>query len=305
MKRLPIHPQPLPHEALTSWIRRMAELYDLDAMTFMERAFNCKYTYASEMDFDICAPQELIMALSKRTTVPVGKIRAMTIEGYAPLLIDTTLPAEGLFKAYISQFPTLAPIRNKFPKLLFSLDEMSWLPWVSPYFKDQSCTECIDLDPVPYRRIYWRLSWMVCCPLHGQMLEDSSPPRQASEAIIALDHLTLKAVSSGKVILHDGRTIHAAVWLRSLRTLIDELTRPISTLGQARLTIEKIWQSADRSRYMGSRKFLVFEYMGSKEREHIMQVVAETVEKLLEGAISPSFKIALKKGEQQFFLPYR
>jgi len=60
MKRLPIRPQPLPHEALSSWIRRMAEGYGLDVTTFLDGAFNySEYNYVSALNFDIRTPKEL------------------------------------------------------------------------------------------------------------------------------------------------------------------------------------------------------------------------------------------------------
>ena len=48
-------------------------------------------------------------------------------------------------------------------------------------------------------------------------------PRRASPPVLSMDRRTEQALSAGSVDL-PGRAVHAGVWLRVLRTLIDEVT---------------------------------------------------------------------------------
>ncbi|ASY73850.1 DNA-invertase (plasmid) [Sinorhizobium fredii CCBAU 83666] len=72
--------------------------------------------------------------------------------------------------------------------------------------------------------------------------------RAGPESLIALDRLTLQAVTEGKISLEDGREIHAAIWIRALRCLIDELIRPRYALDgrSAKEVIAKAWRLAMR-----------------------------------------------------------
>ncbi|MCY1740840.1 hypothetical protein [Ensifer sp. SL37] len=64
-----------------------------------------------------------------------------------------------------------------------------------------------------------------------------TPPRAASREVVALDRLTLQAVTGGSVLLPHGRVISAVVWMRALRSLIDELIRPVYTLARSKQII--------------------------------------------------------------------
>jgi hypothetical protein len=316
MKRLPIHPQPLPHEALSSWIERLADAYRLPAETLMEQTFG--YSHLFDRDLDLAPPAELLMTIAGRTGVSTWKLRAMTLEGYAPLLLDTTMPGEGVFKTYISQFPTLAPVRNRFLRPIFRLDETSWLPWIPGDVRERArfCRQCVAHDPTPYRRIYWRAAWMACCPDHGEMLETGfflrsrredpyafTPRCSAPETVIALDRLTLQAVTVGAAHLEDGRTITAAVWVRALRALVDELIRPAYTLGSARHTVAKAWQGAGLPLHTGLRPGRVFEDMPPELKEQVISVAATTVENLLNGTLTTSARSVRHNPEKTIFKP--
>lgn len=298
MKRLPIHPRPLPHESLSSWVERLATPYDLPAWTFMERAFGYSL---SGRELDTAPPAGLLLTISERTGVPVGKLHGMTLAGYVPLLLDTVTPAKGLFETYISQYPVLAPIRERFRRPIFRLDEATWLPWVLPDSREHPpfCRQCVMQDTIPYRRIYWRVAWMTCCPVHQEMLEVGflsryhrkddlyafTPRRTASEELVVLDELTLQAVTEGSVMLPNNRRINAAVWVRALRTLLDELIRPQYTLADARAIITTAWEVTGRSLHQGLGMGRVLEDMTASRREEVFAVAAATVVRLLNGSL--------------------
>lgn len=297
MKRLPIHPRPLPHEALSSWIDRLADAYGLPSSTFMERAFG--YGSLSDREIDLSPPADLLMTITERTGMAASKVRSMTLAGYVPLLLDTLTPAEGLFETYVSQFPAFARVQDRFRRPVFRLDESRWSPWISRETREQApiCRQCIAQDAVPYRRIYWHAAWMTCCPTHHEMLETGFflpsirrddlyafiPHRTASKDIVALDRLTLQAVTEGNVLPPHGRKISAAVWVRALRSLIDDLIRPQYTLVGVKHIIVAAWQHTGMSLHEGIGIGRVFEDMSVQQRETVFAVAATTIDRLLTG----------------------
>ncbi|TMR31737.1 hypothetical protein [Nonomuraea zeae] len=74
---------------------------------------------------------------------------------------------------------------------------------------------------------------MLSCPTHGRRLETEqafwraealrqpAPDRAAPEHILVMDRLTFQGLTSGTVSL-PCRPVHVGVWLRLLRTLLDE-----------------------------------------------------------------------------------
>ncbi|MGV1861856.1 TniQ family protein [Rhizobium rhizogenes] len=295
MKRLPIHPRPLPHEALSSWIDRLAGAYGLAPWTFMERSFGFSLP---DDELNLAPPAGLLLTISERTGVSTEKLHAMTLAGYAPLLIDSVTPTEGLFETYVTQFPSLAPAEKRFSRPIFRLDQQRWLPWIAENKREQLplCRQCVADDPVPYRRIYWCAAWMTCCPDHQEMLEPGflprprredlyafTPRRGASQKVAALDRLTLQALTEGHTLLPHGGSIHAAVWVRALRSLIDELVRPQYTLAGFRQVIASAWQLVGLPMHDGLGMGRVFEDLPRELRERIFTVAAETMDRLLKG----------------------
>ena len=103
-ERLPLHSRPLPHEALSSWVDRLAACYRLKRREFLRLAFDADPASSdSELDTAAGSPG-LADALAERTGVPPGRIRAMTLAGYVPDLIAASEPQPGLFDAYAREF---------------------------------------------------------------------------------------------------------------------------------------------------------------------------------------------------------
>ncbi len=97
--RLPLHPPPLPHEALSSWVDRLAAAYDLDRHEFL-RAVSGADPPPDTAELDGGRRPDLVAVFADRTGLPPGRVRAMTLAGYTPALIDTAAPSAGLFEAY-------------------------------------------------------------------------------------------------------------------------------------------------------------------------------------------------------------
>ncbi|MBP2233295.1 hypothetical protein J2847_006632 [Azospirillum agricola] len=84
--RWPVHPVPLPGEALSSWLDRLALSYGYQAKDILR--FDLGVTAVADDELDLDPPAAVLVRLSERTGVSVDRIRAMTIQGWSPLLID-------------------------------------------------------------------------------------------------------------------------------------------------------------------------------------------------------------------------
>jgi hypothetical protein len=69
----------------------------------------------------------------------------------------------------------------------------------------------------------------------------SCEQRQASAPISAMDRRTWQALTTGYVEL-PRRRVHAGLWFRLLRTLLDELNTPISLCGSYGEAIRYVWE---------------------------------------------------------------
>ena len=150
-------------------------------------------------------------------------------------------------------------------------------------------------DAIPYVRLHWRLAWMASCPRHGEMLVpvvltlthpllahflgDYEPERAAPD-LLALNRITLGAATTGTALLpgHDN-PVTGSAWLRALRTLIDELVRPMGWFGnEGRGELARAWLRAGRMlnarhRFQGD----TFEHLPAEQRGVLLQVAGAVV----------------------------
>jgi len=230
--RLPLHPRPFPHEALSSWVGRLATAYDMEADAVLREAFGTDPAPDSRA-LDTCAgPPGLVAALTERTGVSRRRIRAMTLAAVTPGLTEVPAPAGRL-----SWFTARADDDAGRPE-----PAGSWVPWQAEDLlvgMPRGCPGCLVLDPVPYVRLHWRGAWMASCPQHREALVPviTDPwrsrrliPRAQQHAapnIVDLDRVTLGAVTGGTARLPGrGGSVLGAAWLRALRALLRELTCP-------------------------------------------------------------------------------
>ncbi|MEU7835693.1 MULTISPECIES: TniQ family protein [unclassified Nonomuraea] len=112
LRRWPVHPEPGPGEALTSWLGRLAGLYRLSVeqlLTHNLGAASAEFDCGADLDYQV--PTIIVHALAARTGVEVDQVRRMTIAGCVPWLADTLNPAEGpqAFAAYVRKESVLLP----------------------------------------------------------------------------------------------------------------------------------------------------------------------------------------------------
>ncbi|MBO6727994.1 MAG: TniQ family protein [Rhizobiaceae bacterium] len=290
--RLPVHPQPLPQEALSSWLWRLADAYDMGAGEFVEAALGIERPDIELVDFWPSA--SLIQKLAERSGVAAGRIRAMTMAAYVPYLVDSLAPRGDIFPAYCCQFgafenPALRvrPVRAAW-----------WLPWISGDLADGKmigCVDCLRSDRQRFGRLHWRANWMASCPKHGVLLQAASPaeqseypaPKESDAALATLDGLTLQAVTKGRVRLPGGRMVHGGLWLRVLRGVIDEICRPRRMKDPARPPVEAVWEAAGLPFRHALGRWGIYEKLGGLERANVLKVAALAMQPLIRAGLQP------------------
>ncbi|SBW83720.1 hypothetical protein PVE_R2G0005 [Pseudomonas veronii 1YdBTEX2] len=149
---LPIHPQPLPDELLTSWMVRLAFANGFALHTFYSGLLGYREPIWNR-DSDRHPPLALLACLSKATGKSVGELQGLTLSFY-----------EGLV----------------FEKFLINGDVPFLLP-AGLYHRTrrragmQFCPQCLKLDSMPYYRRHWRLALSAVCTAHDCLLEQNCP----------------------------------------------------------------------------------------------------------------------------------
>jgi hypothetical protein len=237
---------------------------------------------------DYQPPPALLTRLAERTTVPVDALRAMTVEGYVPLLIARLTPAPDLMQTYVSQYWFFV-----LPEGRALQRSQAWVPWQErAQQRRRTCPLCLREAARPYHRIYWRVAWRGSCPAHGVLLEEgpprlwlqdgeeTQPPMVAHPDLLFLDGLTLQAITGGAVMLPNGRRLHGGSWLRMVRAVIDELGLTLKEAHQARGTLRVFWTTHGLGYREGVRKPQPFE-MYPPERQCLLLTVAGTAFRML------------------------
>jgi TniQ len=237
--RWPYHPLPQEQESLTSWLRRIAQGYNLSLDSLQKCILNGDVFDNFELDKN--PPLQFLLQLSDKTGIEISRIVFMTLKSYVPFIVDSFIPQEDLFEHYACQFHTLSPAAKR-KKINFP---NSWMPWVikDHYTSLRACALCLQNDKVPYIRLFWQLSWLSSCPHHGIMLEEviflglpqyqffCPKHKQAPEEIKFIDKITQDCLIHGFSNLPNGIRINASIWIRKLRSLLDEVSQPLIVSG--------------------------------------------------------------------------
>lgn len=306
--RWPLHPLPKPYESLSSWLRRIAQKYEITVDYLLK--FNLAGIRLSNSELDNNPSEELLFHLAEKTGLAFEDIRSMTFKGYVPLLIDSLLPLADLFENYVCQFHTLSPANKR--KLLSFPN--SWIPWV---LKDENtslrgCPLCVQKDQIPYIRLYWQLSWISSCSVHGIMLEQIYPfslsgkeflhknNRIAPDEIKFIDQITQKCLTQDNALLPNRITVNAAIWLRKLRSLLDELSQPLRVSGASGEIINTIYRRITKS--SGGRGFLwrPFEALPTILRITLFQMAGVIVQDMLSGMPYSQWRIKKEPLDLEF-----
>lgn len=288
----PLHPQPLPGEALSSWLARICELYPhirpSDLLADLE--IDCAVE-----DLDRYTPEPILAELAGRGAVPVERVRMMTLAGWTPWLLDSTDPADCDFDTYVHQFSILLPAdlarqdrRRRTPT------HDAWLPWASTP-RSRACPACIDsLEstadinmtllhqyPVLSSCLDHRCRLEPCSAFPGHAIfwdqvrfgsDERVSPVPVPSAVTELDRRSTEALTTGWVKLGPGR-VHAAVWFRLLRTVADEVSTPLVRTGRWATRLVAIWKAAGRPRPLRTA-WVPFEDLHWDEQAKVLEAAA-------------------------------
>lgn len=276
LRRWPLHPAPLPGEALTSWLNRIAGAYGLTVADLVGHNLGPASLVAELAGVEVLdrqAPPGVIGALHDRTGVGVQRIREKTVTGWAPWLldpVDTDLAASPAasgqphaggnddlaYQAFAQQTWVLLRPGEARPRTV-----PGWRPWLGAKPMRRACPTCA-LATTAYTLLS-QLPVTLGCPEHGQLLlpvvgwsgsttfwsqeagEGADGERWAFVDPWArvMDLRTHEALDNGTVQL-PGRAIHAGVWFRLLRTLLHEISVPVSDLTAAsRRLVRSVWDT--------------------------------------------------------------
>jgi hypothetical protein len=266
-------------ESLSSWLRRLAVIYGLSVKELVEHDLGFRKRQRLRHWLDIEPPEKLLVAVAARTGVPLERVKKTTIAGVRPLLY-------AYFDRKFSGCNTLLiarpnpPQPSQFQKSVLRHELTTVLT---------ACRLCLDTYPNAGILLPWRLRIMTSCPVHGIMLqrvriiEDtvlwrSDAVEEAPELVSWLDCRTWQALTSGYVSLASG-TVHAGHWFRLMRTIWDELDRPLEECHEK--TVLSILNTVERFFEMGEEL-----WRSSSERRHAI-CVATAIDMLEKGTIIP------------------
>jgi TniQ len=186
----PIHPVPLPGEALLSWLGRIAHCYSYTVADLLTGDLGITACKAEHLD--VAAPSELMAALSARTGQSVDRIRRMTLTGGGSDILD------------LKPIPVSWPRHRSYGRRR-SFIQATW-DEVGLFDRIHACRACLAEAPMPWIRLAWCIPWIGSCPDHGLRLErasilpgslvfwDAPGSRAASEAMRAMDRLSMVAI---------------------------------------------------------------------------------------------------------------
>lgn len=293
-KYWPLHPRPYPDEALSSWISRLACLYDMEPEELLKYELGLVISYKDLYTLDLDPSTHVFHALSECAGVTFDCVRSLTAQSYLPLLIDTFDTTFG--SDYITQFEIL-PVPNT-AQTRQGRFRKGWTPWFNSkrFATMYGCKACLTETSDPYFRLYWRFPWVTCCPTHRLVLrkticinnqqkllflfDNTNVELPALEALCSMDNLTLQAITNGVANVPAGK-LHGGIWLRLLRTLIEELQTPVSGFrvgsGTDRKTyrlIRSFWHDLNLDLRQGCHSFSLFENCDHKMQVTLMTVAA-------------------------------
>lgn len=289
--RWPVHPAPMPGEALSSWLRRIAARYDA---SLEEIVSDLGHALGPPGHLDTCQPAGLARELAHRTGVDVYRIQRMSFSGWTPWLIDQMDPDPEAFRTYTRQFSVLLPEGKRRPRVI-----PIWLAWLPSRPAFRACPLCITTSTPPYPyQLLWLLPLTLSCPFHGCLLEPRTravtyftdwvrkppTPRPASSTVLAMDKRTWQAMTTGSVDLPQ-RQVHAETWFRLIRTIIDEMGISLSEYTANRL-IRRIWKDAGHPVWAGYRRWQTFEDYPFDVQGRLLEGAATAIHLLESGTIA-------------------
>lgn len=150
---LPVRCSPLPDELLSSWLIRLAWLNAEKLHTFRRRFWKHPGSPWSR-NIDMTLPDDALIGISEMTLVKYEFLVRHMLTGYLGKLFSD-------FDVYGGVQQGMLVSRRRGRKVTgFGL---------------QLCPDCFRSANTPYFRRYWKVAFLVTCPLHHRMLIDACP----------------------------------------------------------------------------------------------------------------------------------
>ena len=267
----------------------------------------------ADLDHDV--PIAVLVALSARTGVEVGQLRAMTLAGWVPWLFDTLDLAEhdtqAVFSTYVGDHSVLlAPGEAGAGQVTRRVPGRGrqWAgPWHPPQWLRRDCPVCV-IDPDRGRDLAWQLPLVLSCAEHrchliGPRDLDRSlaqsrltrrdlalgnplpAPVPVEEPLATLDSYTYQALDTGRVEL-PLRIVHAAVWFRMLRALLDEVSI-IARRAESRRILDQVWQAAGGPARGGLRTWRPYEFLDPDTQHTLLHTAATALDLIAQDDVRP------------------
>ena len=296
-QRWPLHPAPKEGEALSSWLHRVADCYQMDMRELLQHDLG----HGQIDDLDTAPPIPLLIALAQRSGIEQDRLRCMSFAGWTPWLLDTlddTVPSA--LETYVFQLSVLLPQRSRKTRSI-----TGWRAWLPLRPLRRACPRCIHDSTEQALPLMWQLPLLLSCPIHGCWLEPyegvtgqfmewknaSCEPRQASAPISAMDLRTGQALTAGYVEL-PRRRVHAGLWFRLLRTLLDELNTPISLCKSYGETIRYVWERCGHPLRAGQSQWHPYEILASPVQLQMLEATATAIELIESNILNPGGEFA-------------
>ena len=290
-RRWPLHPQPGPLESLSSWLDRLARLYRLSVKDLLAHNLGQLDVIVPEVvDWD--PPAGILAALAERTGTGLAQLRAMTLAGWVPWLMDTLYTrqweAQETFDTYVRQNSVLLA-----PGEAGHSTVPRWLPWMPVRDKQwrtdpRACPACAAASGRG-TSLLAALPIMTTCGEHGRRLEpeisvrlaafdhDLVPSPPVPAPVSAMDRLSHEGLTTGMVTL-PRRAVHVGVWLRLLRTLLDEVSMAASRVSpRSAATLAAVWDATGRPARAGLSIWRPYERLGSPHQQAMLEAAATAV----------------------------
>jgi len=279
-RRWPLHPRPVPGESLSSWLGRIAMRYGMTVADLLDHDLGHPGLPPAELD--IAPPRALLDTLAIRMGFVVAEIRALSLVSWVPLLLDGQDPVPGSYQSYVGEWSVLLP-----PAVSASGATVGWRPWLrpGPLPHVPACRACLGEGVEPFVRLPWQLPLMMSCPIHGLMLEpavivpgvsvawEQDAGEEAPAVVRRMDARSWDALTSGGVDL-PRRRVHAAVWFRLLRALLDELNRPLRCVPPHRGLLVAVWDRAGGELRAGQGRWKPFEVLSEPVQRTFLRAAA-------------------------------
>jgi len=252
--------------------------------------------YGSVDDLDAAPPMSLLTVLSQRSGVEMDRLRCMSLAGWTPWLLDSlddSVPSA--LETYAFQLSVLLPRRGRKTRSI-----TRWRAWLPSQPIRRACPLCLN-DPADQALLLaWKLPLMLSCPLHGCWLESywgvpgcflgwenaDTKPRTANEATAAMDRRTWQALTMGYVEL-PRRRIHAGLWFRLLRTVLDELNTPLSQCGTCSGSIRYVWERCGHPLRAGQSLWRPHEILDPAVQLQMLEATATAIALIESKVLSP------------------